>query len=158
MWIGVNIVICALQIVLLKSYIYTETGDCTFFGSSVPEQPTVPAVAAAATLGVRALCHGPPSGCSSREIIRGTQADDPFAFAEGEQVYVLRSALGGQSATLRWDHELLGELAALHVVPVAIPPWPSGWRAPARVLVDDSFCAERSRADRSPWRVASASL
>ncbi|HNN97829.1 MAG TPA: CHAT domain-containing protein, partial [Pseudomonadota bacterium] len=48
------------------------------------------------------------------EIIRGTQADDPFAFAEGEQVYVLRSALGGaESATLRWDRELLGELAAL---------------------------------------------
>ncbi len=50
----------------------------------------------------------------SLEIIRSTQADDPFAFAAGEQEYVLRTALGGaESATLCWDAELLAELAAL---------------------------------------------
>lgn len=48
------------------------------------------------------------------EIIRSTGADDPFAFAAGEQEYVLRTALGGaESATLSWDQELLSELAAL---------------------------------------------
>lgn len=48
------------------------------------------------------------------EIIRSTQADDPFAFAAGEQEYVLRTALGGaESASLLWNQELLSELAAL---------------------------------------------
>lgn len=48
------------------------------------------------------------------EIIRSTQADDPFAFAAGEQEYVLRTALGGaESASLIWNQELLSELAAL---------------------------------------------
>ena len=48
------------------------------------------------------------------EIVRSTQAQDPFAFAAGEQEYVLRTPLGGaERLTLRWDAELLADLAAL---------------------------------------------
>lgn len=48
------------------------------------------------------------------EIVRSTEAQDPFAFAVGEQDYVLRTPLGGaERLSLRWDAELLADLAAL---------------------------------------------
>jgi WD40 repeat protein len=48
------------------------------------------------------------------EIVRSTEAQDPFAFAAGEQEYVLRSERGGaERLTLSWDEALLADLAAL---------------------------------------------
>ena len=48
------------------------------------------------------------------EIIRSSQAQDPFAFAAGEQEYILRTPLGGaETLRLDWDAALLGDLAAL---------------------------------------------
>lgn len=48
------------------------------------------------------------------EIVRSSQAADPFAFQSGSQEYVLRTPLGGaETATLVWDDSLLHELAEL---------------------------------------------
>lgn len=48
------------------------------------------------------------------EIIRSSQAADPFAFAAGLQEYILRTPLGGaESLRLDWDAALLSDLAAL---------------------------------------------
>ncbi len=48
------------------------------------------------------------------EILRSSQATDPFAFQTGRQDYLLRLPLGGvESATLDWNAELFDELLAL---------------------------------------------
>lgn len=48
------------------------------------------------------------------DILRSQQADDPYAFQLGRQVYIARTAGGGAAtAVLDWDAALLADLAAL---------------------------------------------
>lgn len=48
------------------------------------------------------------------EILRSSQAEDPFAFQIGHQEYLLRLPFGGvERATLDWNAELLADLTAL---------------------------------------------
>jgi hypothetical protein len=49
------------------------------------------------------------------DFIRGEDAGDRYAFRLGTQEYVLRGASGGvENLELRWNQELLGDLASLH--------------------------------------------